>query len=72
MVTQEFIAGAITVAAGSAFLYLQQCEWYREMFFSGYWKQYNTPSGRAIGNVQCIAVILMGLAMCIGLIQFNK
>jgi hypothetical protein len=71
MVTQEFVAGALTVALGCAALYLQQCEWYRNWVYSGYWKQYNTPSGRTIGNIQCVAVIIMGLAMCLGYIQFK-
>lgn len=72
MLTQEFIAGSVIVAAGCLFLYLQQCEWYRNMMFSSYWKQYNTPSGRIIANVQCGAVVVMGLAMCFGFVEFGK
>lgn len=72
MIPQEFIAGAILMAAGSVFLLLQQQDWYRNMFFSGNWRLYNTPSGRAMANIQCVVVILMGLACFLGFIPFEQ
>ena len=72
MFTQEFVAGSIIVAAGCLSMYLVRCEWYRKIVFSGYWKQYNTPSGIAFANVQNVVVIAMGLAMCFGFIEFGK
>lgn len=70
MFTNEFIAGSIIAAAGCLSLYLAQCDWYRRAL-SGYWKQYNTPSGKVCANVQAVAVIVMGLALCFGFIKFN-
>ncbi len=72
MFTAEFIIGAIIVAAGFVSSYLVQCEWYRKRVFSGYWKQYNTPCGIACAHAQNAMVILMGLALCLGLIEFDK
>lgn len=70
--TQEFIAGALLIAAGGIALKLQQCEWYREKFFSGYWKAYNTPMGLLMANLQCAAIIVMGIVMCCGFISFDR
>lgn len=70
--SQEFAAGAIMIVLGTVFLKLQQFEWYRDMMFSGHWKSYNTPGGRRIANVQCVAIILLGFACCAGFLPFNR
>lgn len=72
MLTQEFIAGAMIISAGCLSMYLMQCKWYREWMFSGYWKRYNTPSGLFWGQLQNLMVIGLGIAICSGLVEFNK
>ena len=72
MLSQEFLIGVAMIGMGSAALYVQQFEWYRKMFFTGYWKLYDTPSGRFCANIQCGAIILVGIAMCLGMIQFDS
>ena len=72
MLTQEFILGVITTVGGSVILYLQQQDWYCDRMFKGFYKQYNTPSGRIIANIQVGAVVLVGVALCLGMIQFDK
>ena len=69
--SQEFLVGAIAIAWGSIILKLQQYEWYREKYFSGWWKAYNTPSGMFWANLQCSVIVLVGIALCIGLVKFG-
>lgn len=71
MLSQEFLVGAAMIGIGSAAFYVQQFEWYRKMFFSGYWRAYDTPAGRVCANLQCVAIILLGTAMCAGMIPFD-
>lgn len=70
--SQEFAAGAILVIVGAIALKLQQCHWYREKFFTGYWKSYNTPFGLFLANLQCAAIVVVGLAMCLRFISFDR
>ena len=71
VVSQEFFVGLILIAVAAITLKLQQQEWYWETFFLGYWKAYKTPEGRALANLKCWAIVVLGVVLCLGLIHFK-
>ena len=69
---KNFTVGLLIVILGCGSQKLIQCDRYRDFVLSGYWKQYNSPSGLKWASLQNLMIVGVGLAMCFGLIEFNK
>lgn len=68
-VPQEVIAGVFTSSIGLATFVMAQYEWYWEVMFSGYWKQWDTPAGRTYSKYVSAAVFVFGIALATGLLK---
>lgn len=62
----EILVGLVTFAIGLVVFVCSRYEWYWDTLFTGYYRGWNNPAGRAWNTMVCIACMALGLAMLAG------